>query len=136
MKKVQVLITLMFIILMTSKSNAINTKEIIDKDIYNTSIKISQENKKEKTNTIILINEKSAVDAILATPLATINNSPMILTNKDNIPTKIKEEIIKINPKNIIIIGGESVIPQKVVDEIKSIIPNTNIDRIGGSSRY
>lgn len=136
MKKVQGLITLIFIILMTTKSNAINIKEFADKDIYNTSIKISQEIQQEKTDTIILINEKSAVDAIIATPLVTIHNAPMLLINKDNIPIQIKNEIIKINPKNIILIGKDHTISQKVVDEIKSIIPNIKIDRIGGNSRY
>ncbi|WP_442971494.1 cell wall-binding repeat-containing protein [Romboutsia sp. 1001216sp1] len=53
--------------------------------MYNTSIKISQEIQQEKIDTIILINEKSTVDAIIATPLATIYNAPMMLINKDNI---------------------------------------------------
>ncbi|WP_195237155.1 hypothetical protein [Romboutsia sp. 1001285H_161024_C4] len=48
MNKVQRLITLIFIILMTTKSSAINIKEFVDKDIYNTSIKISQEIQQEK----------------------------------------------------------------------------------------
>ena len=107
----------------------------MSENIYNTSIKIIQEIQQEKTDTIILINEKSAVDAIIATPLATIHNVPMLLINKDNIPIQIKNEIIKTNPKNIILIGKDHTISQKVVDEIKSIIPNIKIDRIGGNSR-
>ncbi len=60
----------------------------------------------------------------------------MLLINKDNIPIQIKNEIIKINPKKIILIGKDHTIPQKVVDEIKSIILNIKIDRIGENSIY
>ena len=84
----------------------------------------------------MLINEKSSVNAIVATPLARIYNAPMLLTSQQGIPIQTQQELKRLNPKNIILIGGESAISPEIINNINKILPNVKINRIGGNSRY
>ncbi len=64
------------------------------------------------------------------------NDAPILLVNKDNIPTSTKNELKRLNPSKVILIGGNSSIGDKVESEIKDTLSNVSINRVGGSDRY
>ena len=45
-------------------------------------------------------------------------------------------ELRRLNPKKVIVIGGESVVSNKVITELKRLLPNATTNRIGGIDRY
>ncbi len=103
---------------------------------YETATKISQLGWQDGSDTVVLTSGNSIVDGVTATPLATSNNAPILLSDKDKLTDYTSSELKRLNPKKIIVIGGESSIGNKVIDEIKNIIPNANINRVGGIDRY
>ena len=54
-------------------------------------------------------------------PMSTKFHSSILLTQKDSIPTVIKERLRTLSGKTIYIIGGEKTISNNVIDELKEI---------------
>ncbi len=100
------------------------------KNRYITSINLSKKNFNKASN-IIITSGEDFPDAISSGSLSQVLNAPIILVDKDITTQEIKDEIKRLEPKKIYIVGGES----KVSDEY---INSLNIDfkRISGSDRY
>ena len=59
----------------------------------------------------------------------------IIFQFKRNTKTTTKE-IIRLNPNKIIVIGGEEVVKNSVINELKTTLPNVEVNRVGGIDRY
>ncbi|QXE21241.1 hypothetical protein B5S50_10525 [Clostridium sp. 001] len=117
-------------------SYTLNQKRIFGNDRYETSALISKEGWKISSN-VIICNGENFPDALCAVPLAKKYDAPILLNNKDSLNQNIKQELKRLNPDSVTIIGGKGVINSKVEDEIKSSVPNLKkIDRLGGTDRY
>ena len=105
-------------------------------DRYETNVKISNEFSKNDIDTVILASGETFADALSAVPLSGINECPILLTGYNRISSFTMNEIKRLNPKKIIVIGGEGAISKKVCDDIKKINKNIVFERIGGRDRY
>ena len=101
---------------------------------FETAVELSK-SKFDTSDYVVLINKNSIFDGISATPLATVVKAPILYTEAKYIQESTKEEIKRLSPKNVIIIGGEGVVTGSVVNELKSIGVN-NVVRLGGATRY
>lgn len=100
---------------------------------YATAVEISK-SQFDKADTIILANGTNFPDALAGVPLAYAKNAPILLTQKDKIPEVTKGETLRLGAKNIILLGGEGAISEKVEKELKGIFQN--VTRIAGDNRY
>ena len=117
----------------TSNKNPNNNTEEIRFDGKNrieTAVKISKENYKQ-ADAVILVNSIKEVDALSASPLASKENSPILLINEDNIPKIVEEEIERLGAKKIFLIGGKNSISNSVIENIK-----LETERINGLDRF
>lgn len=105
-------------------------------DRYETNVKISEELFKEKVETIVLASGEEYADALSAAPLAFKNNGPILLTPSNFLSSHTKNEIKRLSPKKVIVIGGIGAISKNVCDEIKNINSGITIERLGGKNRY
>lgn len=73
-------------------------------------------------------------DGISATPLAATYEAPLLIVKKDTLPQAINEELKRLRPEEIIVVGGVNTISDSVYNTIKS---NTNakMSRIWGNDR-
>lgn len=112
-------------------------EELIGSDRYETAAKISKEGY-NSANTVILVNghDKHLVDGLTATPLASVKNAPILLSDNNKLSIYTINEIKRLNPSKVIVIGGEVVMPQSVIDEVKKINSKISVQRIGGQTRY
>ncbi len=93
MKKIGIitLFTTLSLITSTKISNTnqvVETISLTDENLYKTEI-ISEKGW-EKSDTVILLNEKSTIDGILWSPLASLYKSPILLSNQNKLPDEIK----------------------------------------------
>lgn len=102
-------------------------------DRYKTAIKVSNKGWSNSEN-LVLVNSSAIVDALSATPFASSINAPILLTQKDILNLDTKKEIQRLKVKNVYIIGGENVIPNKIVNELTSM--GMKVERISGDDRY
>lgn len=87
-------------------------------------------------DTVILASGVDYPDALTATPLAGKYNAPILLSRNTTLDSQpeLKSTLINKGVKNVIIIGGQTAIPQVIQDQISAL--GINVRRIGGSDRY
>lgn len=119
-----------------STSN-VTVKKLKGADRFETAIKISQSGW-TKSDTVVIVNgeDKSMVDGLTATPLASVKNSPILLSSNEKLPQKTVEELKRLNPSKVIAIGGNNSMPNSVVEAIKAVNSKISVQRIGGDTRY
>lgn len=110
-------------------------QKLVGDNRAHTAAKVSQEGWPSGADKVILVNGNAISDGITATPLATTVNAPILLTNNGNIPQSTKDELARLNPKDIIIIGGESVVSNSVENELKTTT-SSSVLRIAGKNRH
>ncbi|AXU54673.1 TPA: cell wall-binding protein Cwp10 [Clostridioides difficile] len=119
-----------------STSN-VTVKKLKGDDRFETAIKISQIGW-TKSDTVVIVNgeDKSMVDGLTATPLASVKNSPILLSSNEKLPQKTVEELKRLNPSKVVVIGGNNSMPNSVVEAIKAVNSKISVQRIGGDTRY
>ncbi|MGG7142765.1 cell wall-binding repeat-containing protein [Clostridium nigeriense] len=116
------------------ESEDVEFKSIIGKDRYETAVKLSEDSF-ESSNSVILVNGLALADGLAITPLASYLNAPILLSRKDSVPEKTINEIKRIGAENVIIVGGEAVLSNKIYSELNKV-GIKNIKRLAGNNRY
>ncbi|MGK0469210.1 MAG: putative cell wall-binding protein, partial [Clostridium sp.] len=100
-------------------------------DRYGTALKIVQKGWTTSDNVIIARGDDLA-DALVAAPLAYAKDkAPILLTNSKNLSPGVLKELIRLDVKNVYIIGGTGAISTDVQNELKDY----NVKRISGKNR-
>ena len=97
-----------------------NFKSIYGNERYETSVKVSQEGWKDGADTVVIVNGKDTIMGIIATPLATTYNAPILLAKENYIHDSVLKELKRLNPKTIYLIGDRSHLSKQVSDKIKA----------------
>ncbi|MDO5717494.1 MAG: cell wall-binding repeat-containing protein [Tissierellia bacterium] len=100
---------------------------------YETAVEISIHSF-NNSDYVLLANGKNYVDALAASTLAAVLNAPILLTDTDEIPETTLKEIDRLGAYNMIILGGEKTISEKVYDKL--LKDGNYVSRIGGKDRY
>ncbi|UWD49978.1 cell wall-binding repeat-containing protein [Clostridioides difficile] len=121
----------------SNSTSSVTVKKLKGSDRFETAVKISQSGW-TKSDTVVIVNgeDKSMVDGLTATPLASVKNSPILLSSNDKLPQKTVEELKRLNPSKVIVIGGNNSIPNSVIEAIKGVSSKISVQRIGGDTRY
>jgi putative cell wall-binding protein len=85
------------------------------------------------TETVILVNGLNFPDALAATPLAYELDAPVLMVSGNTIHPETQAELNRLEPKNIIILGGSSAVSQSIENSLKS---KYNVTRLSGNNRY
>ena len=117
-----------------SSANVENVSRIAGEDRIATSIEISKAMFNESDN-VVLASGFNFADALSAGQLAAALNAPLILS-KDQLDSRTSDEIAKLKPKNIYIVGGETALSSNIEESVKSVVNDINIERLKGNNRY
>ncbi len=117
-----------------SSANVENVTRIAGEDRIATSIEISKEMFNESDN-VVLASGFNFADALSAGQLAAALNAPLILS-KDQLDSRTSDEIAKLKPKNMYIVGGENALSSNIEESVKSVVNDINIERLKGNDRY
>ena len=102
---------------------------------FETSAMISVASSKiAQSNIVVLANGTNYADALAGVPLATKLNAPILLTNKDSLPTETLSEISRLGASKVIILGGKGAVSANV--EKTLLNRGLSIQRIAGSTRF
>lgn len=98
-----------------------------------TSVAVSQEAYPEGTSNVVLAGYNGEIDALTGTLLANAKDAPLILSNTDFVPDVVLAELIRLDAKNIFILGGSSVVSEEVTRQLEGL--DYTVTRIAGSDR-
>jgi putative cell wall-binding protein len=125
--------------LFVSSAEAETVNERIDgQDRFEVAVNISKKYWGSGADTVILSNHLAFADALSAAPFAYAKNAPILLTRNDRLTNATLNELKRLNPREIILIGGEGSINLSVVKEIDqaNIRRLQSVSRIPGKDRF
>jgi len=100
-------------------------------DRYETAVNIAKEIQTIKPfQEVVVTNAYANVDAISIAPIAAAKGIPVLLVNKDSVPTVVSDFIKSSGINKTYVIGGTAV----VSDSVKDTLPNAA--RLGGYDRF
>lgn len=103
---------------------------------FDTMAKIIREGNFTKGGTVLIARGDDYRDALAASGLAGVLEAPIVLTLQKNLPNQSKDILKELNPKRVIIIGGENAIAESVKKQIFDACPNItdkeSVDRCSG----
>nr|WP_052307776.1 cell wall-binding repeat-containing protein [Bacillus timonensis] len=108
--------------------------ELYGKSRYDTSTLVSSEGWKEKSEAVVLGRGDLPIDALTGSVLATKFQSPLLLTSSKSLPDNVVEEIGRLTPSTVYLLGGEQAISGTIESTLKQM--GYTVKRIAGKSRY
>ena len=139
LRNVQKKFTVALALTLITSTSMVRAKEdftrISGNDRYETSQAISKYGW-ESSSYVLIAQGENFPDALCSVPLAKKYNAPILLTSKNKLNTKVEEEIKRLNPSNIILIGGEGALSKELETYIVDNFKTASIKRVAGKDRY
>lgn len=108
-------------------------ERLAGKDRFTTAVEISKRINADN-GTIIVANARSYVDALSGGSLAAASQGRILLVEKNAIPSHTLDEIERVKPSKIYILGGYSSVSPTIENDLR--IRGHDIIRISGQDRY
>jgi putative cell wall-binding protein len=84
--------------------------------------------------TVVLATGENFPDALAATPLAAQMGAPLLLTRSASLPQVVIDELERLKPWRVMVVGGPDVVSKGVTDAIFAM--GAQVDRVAGDDRY
>ena len=117
------------------KSDNTNTGRIDGRDRIETAINISKKNY-DRAKTVIVVRHDLFPDSMTASVLAKLNDAPILLNPTDKLDSRVGDEIKRLGADEVIIVGGQDSVSEKVREDLKVYDADKNVERIAGADRY
>lgn len=101
-------------------------------DRYETAVAIAKQ-RMQKATMVILANGVSQIDALSAAPLAKQYEAPLLLTRGKEVEQTLREELERLEPTHVILIGGYTSISPEMENELSN---SYHVERLMGKNRY
>ncbi len=102
-------------------------------DRYAASAAISASSFRMRTPTVYIASGQVFTDALSGAAVAGRVRSPLLLVSQDGISNDVKNEIARLRPDRIVVLGGSATISDSVLATLNLFAPTT---RVSGADRY
>ncbi|NYD69218.1 cell wall-binding repeat-containing protein [Herbiconiux flava] len=75
-------------------------------------------------------------DALSAGPPAVVQGGVLLLTAPDAAPASVLAALTRLNPRSVIVVGGESAVSSRVLGQLGAAAPRAVVGRLAGVDRY
>lgn len=116
-----------------SLENTAITTRLSGRDRYETAVAISKHGWQE-AHTVVIARGDDYADALSGVPLAHALGAPILLTDKNNLSSVVKNEINRLQASNVYLLGGNGALSPEIEREIKAM--GINVSRISGENRF
>ncbi|MDR3602833.1 MAG: cell wall-binding repeat-containing protein [Desulfosporosinus sp.] len=113
-----------------------NVVRIAGIDRYDTSYKIANSLNDITVSTVVISSGEQYPDALSISSIAANKGWPILLSPHDELPQAMKSFLLAKKPSQVYITGGKGVILDNVKSEISRLLPQANIERLSGESRF
>ena len=104
-------------------------------DRFATAAAISEHSFPDGASTVFVAIASDFPDALAAGPAAAHNRSPVLLTSRDALPQVTADELRRLAPQQVVLVGGQLAIPEGIASAIVSAT-GANVIRLSGASRF
>jgi putative cell wall-binding protein len=117
-------------------TNIIESDRLAGQNRYETAVAISQQWADDFGGRVYIANGLGYPDALSAGPAAAYNNSPLLLTAPDALPAEVVTELNRLEPTEIVIVGGTGVVSEAVETALSNLSFHPTVTREAGANRY
>jgi|GEM_PF-5426565 len=103
---------------------------------YDTAVEISKALSPGTCENVIMATGQNFPDALGGSALAGAVDCPILLTRPGELPAVVAQELGRLMPKTVYILGGAGAVEDAVQDAIEGILPGVTIKRLEGADRY
>jgi len=104
-------------------------------DRYATAVAVAKRAYPAGANTVFIATGANFPDALAAGPVAVAKDAPVLLTQRDSIPSSTLAELKALHPSTVVIVGGTGAVSANVATKIGKLSGVTRVTRIGGADR-
>lgn len=105
-------------------------------DRYGTAATISQNGFPDGATIVYVTTGLDFPDALSIGPVAAAAGGPILLVTHETIPSVIRDELTRLAPASIVVVGGSNAISDTVVSDLSSYASGGTARRIAGDTRY
>lgn len=114
--------------------SSVSVERISGVDRYALAVAISKRAFPAQAGTVFIATGQNYPDALSASPAAVRLDGPLLLTTPGAVPPVVREEILRLRPAKIVVIGGPAAVSGAVLATLKTFAPS--VVRVGGVDRY
>jgi putative cell wall-binding protein len=111
-------------------------RRIAGDDRYAVAAEVSKQVRTLVNPRVFVASGENFPDALSAAPAARKVGGTLLLVSRTGVPEATRDEIARIRPSEIVVVGGPTAIPAGVADELGNIVPGTPVVRYTGNDRY
>ena len=115
--------------------NDTTTSRVDGRDRIETGIDISKKYY-DKAKTVIVVRPDLFPDSMTASVLAKLKDAPILLNPTNKLDSRVAAEIKRLGADEVIIVGGQNSVSEKVREDLKAFDADKNVERIAGADRY
>ena len=104
-------------------------------DRHATALQISNATFPDGAGTVYVAAGDRPADALSAGAVAAAGKMPLLLISSGGIPPEVRAEVDRLNPVNIVVLGGATAIPEAIAGELAQYASG-GVVRFGGQDRY
>ena len=116
----------------TANSADSKVERISGTDRYETCVNISKKAYKS-SEVAILASGQKIQDALASGGVAAKLKAPLLLTQKDRLPSVVLDELKRLNVKKVILVGGQESISRSLENQLDNMF---KVERVSGKDRY
>jgi putative cell wall-binding protein len=102
-------------------------------DRYLTAVAVSQDSFDPGVSAVYVASGENFPDALSAGPAAGRSGGPLLLVRRDSVPAGVLAELRRLDPDQIVVVGGSAVVSASVESQLRAVAPTV---RLAGANRY
>lgn len=116
---------------------SITSTRLAGDDRYATAVAVSEASFPRDADSAVVALGTNWPDALAAGVLAARSGGPLLLTRADSVPISTRDELRRIDPGTVYVVGGTAAVRAAVEDDLHALLPlGTRLIRLGGADRY
>lgn len=119
----------------TSFTDELSVSRLAGPDRYATAAEISGEFA-SGVPVVYLSTGTNYPDALSAAAAAAAQGGPLLLTTPNSLPGVIADELERLDPALVVVVGGTGVVSNRVVNAVRAVVPDATVRRDSGVNRY
>ncbi|MCL4078625.1 cell wall-binding repeat-containing protein [Coriobacteriia bacterium Es71-Z0120] len=114
----------------------VTSRRLSGADRYATAVRISQSGFRTGSDVVVVASGEGFPDALSAAGLAGAYDAPLLLVRKTALPDMVRQEIDRLGPSRVFVIGGPGAVSDAVVSALAARPSVRVVTRVSGADRY
>ncbi len=104
---------------------------------FGTAAAVSRSQFEPGVDTVFVASGAAFPDALSGGPGAALEGAPLLLTHQNSLPAETAEELARLSPLNIVVLGGVAAVDSTVLEALLDYVPAAGtVKRVAGPDRF